>query len=110
MPLSSPIRFSVPSDAGEPGPLSPESQGEAVQDEAPQRASGQPRPRRSPGPVLTALASALIVLVTATIVSSLISGSGGAAPGLRKPTARPSILEDAGYVVKRTTGPGIERY
>ncbi len=69
-----------------------------------------PQSPKSPSAVVKVLGSVLIVLVTATIVSSLLENGPNEAPGLIKSTARPSVLKDAGYVVKRTTGPKIERY
>ena len=65
---------------------------------------------KGPSTLVTVLGSVLIVLVTALIVSSILEESPGTAPGLRKRTGRPSILQDAGAVVKRTSGPGIERF
>ena len=78
------------------------------------RPSAQVKPQKKasqrPNTFLTAIGGLMIVLVTAAVVSSLIGDEANAAPGLRKSTARPSVLKDAGYVRARTTGPGIERY
>ena len=63
-----------------------------------------------PRPFLTIIASVLIVLVTAIVVSAILDDGGGEAPGLRTFSGRPSVLQNAGYVVNRTTGPKIERY
>lgn len=67
-------------------------------------------PKRQPRPFLAAVSGAVIVLVTALLVTELIDEDGGKAPGLRKSDARPSVLKDVGYVVPRTTGHKIERF